>query len=324
MNKILKQFEGLKVVVVGDIMMDTYCYGRVDRISPEAPVPIVLVERQENHPGGAANVAMNLASLGAKPFICSVTGKDREAEELLRLFRENGVDTSGIILSEKRVTTVKTRVMAQNTQMLRIDNEISHLLEKEEESKLISDVESHLNDAAVLIFQDYDKGVLSPHSIEKITSLAKQKNIPIVVDPKRRNFHSYKHVTLFKPNLKELREGLGKDINPANKTEFESAISKLMSELSISNVMITMSEKGIMITDGKHFEYQPAHERKIVDVSGAGDTVVSVAALCTAVKAGNHITAAYANLAGGLVCEEVGAVPVNKMILDAEIGQLAE
>lgn len=322
MKNIIEQFSGLKALVVGDVMIDAYYFGKVDRISPEAPVPVVSVNKKENRLGGAANVAMNLVALGAKPIVCSVVGNDKEGEDLISLFHQNGVGTEGIIKSADRVTTVKLRVISQSTQMLRIDTEETKAITTSESKALVNSIVKLLADADVVIFEDYDKGVLTQENISQIIAAAQQKNIPVVVDPKKRNFAAYNGADLFKPNLKELKEGLNLSFDINDKKSFETAILKMMADMKLKHTMVTMSEKGVMITDGKQFEYIPAHIRKIADVSGAGDTVISVAALCFALKLPMAQTAALANLAGGLVCEEVGVVPIDKHKFHKEIQTL--
>jgi len=319
MTNILEQFNGLKVLVVGDVMIDAYYFGKVERISPEAPVPVVAVEKKENRLGGAANVAMNLVALGAKPIVCSVIGNDKEGTEIINLFHQNGVGTDGIVKSDNRVTTVKLRVISQATQMLRIDTEETKSISETESNELVQRIHQLLDNADVIIFEDYDKGVLTQTNIEQITAEAKKKNIPVVVDPKKRNFNYYKNADLFKPNLKELKEGLKADFDDEDKKAFEESIVRMMENLHIKNAMITMSERGVMITNGTAFHYIPAHLRKIADVSGAGDTVISVAALCFALKMDIKQAAALANLAGGLVCEEIGVVPIDKEKLTQEL-----
>lgn len=322
MKNIVEKFNGLKVLVVGDIMIDAYLFGKVDRISPEAPVPVVAVNKKENRLGGAANVALNLVSLGAKPTLCSVIGNDKDGHEMIQLLNQNKIGIEGIILSSERITTVKTRVISQNHQMLRIDSEITNNLNDSDSKKLVKKVSELLKDADVLIFEDYDKGVLDEKNIQQIISMANELYVPIAVDPKKKNFSSYKGATLFKPNLKELIEGVNFHVDIDDKISFETAVKKLMIEMNLKNLFVTMSEKGVMITDGKLFEYIPAHLRKIADVSGAGDTVISVAALCLALKLPNKIIADLSNLAGGLVCEEVGVVPIDKKLLQQEIANL--
>lgn len=319
MKDILEQFKGLNVLVVGDVMIDAYYFGKVERISPEAPVPVVSVDKKENRLGGAANVAMNLVALGAKPTVCSVVGNDKEGNDLIELFHQNGVSTNGIVKSDERVTTVKLRVISQATQMLRIDTEETKAINDTESSELVNRITGLLKDASVLIFEDYDKGVLTKENIAAITAEARKHNVPVVVDPKKRNFKHYHHADLFKPNLKELKEGLNIDFDADDTTSFETSIKQMMQHMHLKHAMITMSEKGVMITDGQTFHYIPAHIRKIADVSGAGDTVISVAALCFALHINMKDTAALSNLAGGLVCEDVGVVPIDQKKLHQEI-----
>ena len=315
----IEKFKNTRVLVLGDVMIDAYLFGKVERISPEAPVPVVAVVHKENRLGGAANVAVNLVALGAKPILCSVVGNDAEGKDLIDLIKSSGIGADGIIQSKERVTTIKTRVISQSTQMLRIDNEITDSLNQEDDSRLISKVKELLKNADVIIFEDYDKGVISEHLISQITDEANALNIPIVVDPKKRNFMSYQKASLFKPNLKELREGFKRDFDIDNKEEFESVCKDLMQDMGLKNLFVTLSERGVMITNGNEFYYIPAHLRKIADVSGAGDTVISVASLCMALGLPLKQVAQISNLAGGLVCEEVGVVPINKEKLIEEI-----
>ncbi len=323
MKNTIHKFEGLKVLVIGDVMLDAYLMGQVDRISPEAPVPVVAVNSKEYRLGGAANVALNLVALGAKPILCSVLGNDQEGDELLKLLDLSGIQQAGMIRSKDRVTTVKTRVIAQNHQMLRIDNEITDPLNDYDTYMLSKRITAELlPEADVVIFEDYDKGVVTATLISQVVEQAHKLNKKIAVDPKKRNFLSYKGVDLFKPNLKELREGFKRDADPSDKGEFELAVMDLMKAMGLKNIMVTLSERGVMISDGQTFDYIPAHVRKIADVSGAGDTVISVASLCLALGLPNREIASLANLAGGLVCEEVGVVPINKNRLIEEADEL--
>lgn len=318
----IDKFENIKVLVIGDVMIDAYLFGKVDRISPEAPVPVVAVEKKENRLGGAANVALNLVALGAKPILCSVIGHDFEGNDLLDLLRKNNIDARGIIQNRERITTVKTRVISQNHQMLRIDNEDASNLNETQTQHFLDKITELIPESQVIIFEDYDKGVITESLIEAVTEIALSKNIPVVVDPKKRNFGSYKKVSLFKPNLKELREGLKHDFSIHNKQEFESVCKDLIKTMQIKNLFVTLSEHGVMITNGEDFHYIPAHLRKIADVSGAGDTVISVASLCMALNFPIQHIAAISNLAGGLVCEEVGVVPIDKNKLADELSHI--
>jgi len=323
MKEIIKKFEGLRVLVIGDVMIDAYLIGHVERISPEAPVPIVAIHKKEYRLGGAANVALNLVALGAKPILCSVIGEDLDGNDLLKLLEDSNIQNSGIVRSKERQTTTKTRVMAQNHQMIRIDNEQTDTISEFDTYVLTQRIINDLLPAAdVVLFEDYDKGVITQILIEQITLAAHKLGLKVVVDPKKRNFINYKGVDLFKPNLKELKEGFKRDANPANPAEFEAAVSDLMQVMELKNIMVTMSEKGVMISDGKTFDYVPAHHRKIADVSGAGDSVISVASLAMAIGLNNLEIAKLSNLAGGLVCEEVGVVPINLGRLTEEAAKL--
>lgn len=311
-NKLFQQFNKVKALIVGDVMIDAYLFGNVTRISPEAPVPVIETQRKESRLGGAANVALNLKSLGAQAILCSVVGNDAEGKDFIQIMHEMELPIDGICLSNQRITTVKTRLIAQNHQMIRIDSEQSDVISKIDESQLWKRIQLLLPQCQVVIFEDYDKGVLSPGLIQKIVKLANQLSIPTIVDPKKNNFSAYKGVSVFKPNLKELREGTKMDIDIINKVSLEKACQYVIKHQKIQSIFVTLSEHGAVIGDGKKFQYVPAHIRKIADVSGAGDTVVSVAALCLACKVNLRQMAELANLAGGLVCEEVGVVPINK------------
>ena len=321
-NNLINQFQNIPVLVIGDVMIDAYLFGNVERISPEAPVPIVAVKKKENRLGGAANVALNLVALGAKPILCSVIGNDLEGNDLLNLLHENNIDASGIVKSNDRITTTKTRVISQNHQMIRIDNEDAANLNHAQTSLLIDKIKELLPLAKIVIFEDYDKGVITEKLIDEITKAANELGIPTVVDPKKRNFSFYKNVTLFKPNLKELREGTKHDFSIQNKEEFEQICKNLITKMNIKYLFVTLSENGVVITNGTDFTYIPAHIRKIADVSGAGDTVISVASLCLALNIPMNQVATISNLAGGLVCEEVGVIPINSIKLAEELNEI--
>jgi D-glycero-beta-D-manno-heptose-7-phosphate kinase len=314
-NRLFEDFNRLKVLIVGDVMIDAYILGKVERISPEAPVPVVSVTGKEHRLGGAANVALNIKSLGAAPFICSVIGEDEGGFEIKKLFAEAGINHSGLVASAHRPTTVKTRVIGNNAQMLRIDEEITTPVSTDESNQLVAAIENLLPQMDVVIFEDYDKGVLTAENIERIITLANSHNIPTIVDPKKVNFAHYKKATLFKPNLKEIKEGLKTDDNLKDLAKLKEAMAQLKTLLDNPMVMVTLSELGVMITNHTEYTHIPAHLRNIADVSGAGDTVVSVAALCLALGCDMKVTAFLSNIAGGLVCEKVGVVPIEKQLL---------
>lgn len=306
------------ILIVGDVMIDSYLWGNVDRISPEAPVPIVAVNRRENRLGGAANVALNIQAMGAKPIMCTVLGNDEKANEFITLMESANMDTQGIIKSDDRVTTVKFRILGNNVQLLRVDEEITTPLVSQDEGRLVERVSNILATTKIdaIIFQDYDKGNITPKVIAQITTMAKEKNIPTTVDPKKRNFANFANVTLFKPNLKELREGLNIDVKEVNVENLKAAADILHKQQNIDIVFITLSEKGAFICDYRCGQVKaihiPAHLRSISDVSGAGDTVISIATLCLSLGLDIDNIIRYSNMAGGIVCESVGVVPIDK------------
>lgn len=314
LQQIFESFNDQKVLIIGDVMIDSYMWGHVSRISPEAPVPIVSVSKKESRLGGAANVALNVQAMGALPILCSVIGTDVYGNLFLDLLKEQKLTQKGILKSRGRTTTIKTRVIGNNHQMLRVDEEIENDISNIETSQLSGRIAQLIKSEkpGVIIFEDYDKGLITAQLIKEVTRVARDKNIPIVVDPKRKNFNNYKDVTVFKPNVKELKEGLKTDFDHHNLKSLEKALSLFRAKNKIETALITLSEKGIYISNKKTKVIIPAHIRNIADVSGAGDTVVSIAALCCSLNLDPIVTATLANLAGGLVCEKVGVVPVNK------------
>lgn len=314
---IFDQFVGKRILVIGDVMIDSYLRGKVNRVSPEAPVPIVSLEKEEDRLGGAANVAINLVAMGAVPIICSVVGTDKQSSDLKELLEASAISAKGLIFSETRKTTVKTRVIGNNQQLLRIDSEQTNAISDTEELLLINVVKSLIdNGVDGIIFEDYNKGVLTENFIKSIIAYANLNGIVTTVDPKKDNFLAYKNVTLFKPNLKELKEGLGLDFSfSTEKDKFEESVVKLESELNNSISFVTLSEHGVYIKKEKEVFYTAAHIRNIADVSGAGDTVISIATLCLVVGLPLNLIAEISNIAGGLVCEKSGVVSIDKDLL---------
>ena len=318
------KFNGLRILVIGDVMLDAYVMGKVNRISPEAPVPIVSLENEDARIGGAGNVALNLLALGANPIICGVIGEDSSGDKLLNLFEKNGISTDGLVKSMVRKTTVKTRVISNKQQLLRIDSESTFSLLESEEIKLNNTIQNIINQGIDgIIFEDYNKGVLTDSVIQNTIKIAKEKDIPTAVDPKKENFLSYKGVSLFKPNLKELKEGLNLNFDfNSNKELFEKGIEVLEEKLQNEISFITLSEFGVFIKNQTEKYYVPAHMRSISDVSGAGDTVIAVATLCLISGASTKQIAEISNLAGGLVCEKSGVVSISKNDLLKEVSEL--
>jgi rfaE bifunctional protein kinase chain/domain len=324
-HQLFNEFNDLRIMIVGDVMVDAYIFGKVDRISPEAPVPVVAVEKRVNRLGGAANVALNIRSLGATPVLCSVIGNDQKADEFLELMHQNQMPLNGIVKSQKRITTTKFRVIGNKMQMLRVDEEQLNDLDFQEESSLLGNIQSIIDSEKIdaVIFQDYNKGVLTENIIHQVTEMSRNRKIPVVVDPKKKNFLAYQRVTLFKPNLKELKEGLNNGMEMKTIDQISEAMVLLQKQLQCEYVMVTLSERGVLIkqfADNKEITtlHFPAHIRNIADVSGAGDTVISVASLCLALGQTAGFIASVSNLAGGIVCEEVGVIPIDKSRLEQE------
>lgn len=317
-SEIFEGFRRLKVLIVGDVMLDAYVFGKVERISPEAPVPVVVAKRREYRLGGAGNVVSNVQSLGAEPIVCTVIGQDSYGQQILSLLSQSGLRTEGVVSSPERISTVKERIMAGSQQICRVDTETEDAISPQEQAQLLERIATLLPQCEVLIFQDYDKGVLTPGFIAEVTALARERGVPTVVDPKKKNFLHYRHATLFKPNLKELKEGLKVEFDVKNSQELERVAQLLKTELSLEGTLITLSERGVFVDFKGERHHLPAHVRQIADVSGAGDTVISVAACCVALGLPPAQMAGLANLAGGLVCEYVGVVPIDPAKLQAE------
>jgi D-glycero-beta-D-manno-heptose-7-phosphate kinase len=323
LTSVIESFSKHRIMIIGDVMIDTYLWGKVERISPEAPVPVVMGTKEENRLGGAANVALNIQSLGAMSILCSVVGNDNYSKTFYELLKNQGMTSDGIIEDKERITTVKTRVISNHQHLLRVDREIDTPLSPEVEKRFIDHILKLIsqNNVSAIIFQDYDKGSITPKVIDEVVKEANKHNIPTLVDPKKRNFGKYHDATLFKPNFKELSEGLKIDVSKTNPAGLNEAAKILHRDKNISLVMITLSEAGVFISNGSEYKVIPAHIRAIADVSGAGDTVVGVASLCLASSLDPFTTAAIANMAGGLVCEKIGVVPIekNKLIEESKL-----
>jgi rfaE bifunctional protein kinase chain/domain len=317
LKNIFEDFSNKHLLLIGDIMLDAYIWGKVDRMSPEAPVPVLDVQKREERLGGLANVAINLKQLGAKVTVCSIIGDDHAGKKIVQLFEECDLDHGSIILSKERITTVKTRVISNDKHVIRVDEEQTDNLNANLESQILTVVNTLLQSKKIdcILFEDYNKGVLTEKVISNIITTAKSKNIPTSVDPKKKNFFVYKGVTLFKPNLKELTEGLNLQSPPKEIEAIKQADKQLREKLNQSISLITLSEKGVFISDEKNSLHLPAFNRTIADVSGAGDTVIAVASLCLASGCDLNEIASLSNLAGGIVCEYIGVVPISKQQL---------
>ncbi|MES2431470.1 MAG: PfkB family carbohydrate kinase [Bacteroidota bacterium] len=323
-DKLFSDIAKLKVAVIGDAMLDTYWWGHAERISPEAPVPIVAVSKKEKRIGGAANVALNLRALDTEVFLLSVVGNDTDGKTLIELCKKENIDTRFIYFSDHRITTNKIRIISRNQQMMRLDAEIIDDLNKDDEQIFLDSFNLFIDQVKpdVVILEDYNKGLLTPLVIAHIIEVCNQKNIVVTVDPKRKNFFSYKNVDVFKPNFKEVKEALN-IIEDEHSLSFLSNTHNLLhQQLAHKISFITLSEKGVFCQADNNGEIISSHVRNVADVSGAGDTVIAVASAVYAVTKDRHHMAAIANIAGGLVCEEVGTVAIDKNKLLAECKHL--
>lgn len=311
---IFERFSKLNVAIIGDVMIDRYWNGRVSRISPEAPVPVVDWLNTEDRLGGAANVALNIKALGATPYLFAGIGKDADGAEFLKLMNKNDLSTKGLVTFPKRRTTVKTRIMAGSQQLLRLDSETTTDLNEQEGNDFLANFHDFIEyrDIHVILFQDYNKGILTKYVIREVMMEALRRDIPTAVDPKYNNFFEYKRATLFKPNLKEIRAAVPFAVQPTLES-LAHASEYLRTQMGNRYTMITLSELGVFLDFGLGTEggvIVPTEARNVADVSGAGDTVISVAALGLGAALPLPTMAILANLAGGQVCEKLGVVPV--------------
>lgn len=316
----IKEWQGKNIMIIGDVMLDRYLYGNINRISPEAPVPIVDLNHNYDRLGGAANVALNIKALGAIPYIFGAIGKDGDAYKFLELLTEESIDNTDIIHDDERQTTVKTRVWASNKQILRLDQETTSYLSVAKEQLLWQNIQVRVNRTKIhaIVLQDYNKGVLGPFIIKQTIALAKKMQIPVIVDPKSKHFFAYEGANLFKPNLKEIREQTDFDISPESIKDLGKASQFLRSKLNHDISMITLSENGIYLDDKQNQLISPTQKRQIIDVCGAGDTVLSIAALVMTTQTSLEVLGVLANIAGGQVCESIGVTPVSLEKLEQE------
>ena len=303
-------FNKIKVLVIGDSMIDTYLNGSVDRMSPEAPVPVLNVQEETHRLGGAANVALNLQSLGAQATLASVVGTDHNAALFTNLLAESGLSSEHILRLNDRPTTQKKRVMSGPKHLLRMDYEVDHLISQEDSDHFFLSIQSLFSEIDLVIIEDYDKGLLNQRLIDQIKVAAKQNNIPVCVDPKFRNFKNYQGVDFLKPNLVEFKAAIGKD--RFHESQIDSLMKELREDMNISNLMLTLGSRGIVYDSNNHHQHFPVQERGVADVSGAGDTVMAIASLTLVIGSSPKIIAELSNLGGGIVCESPGVVPISK------------
>ncbi len=319
LESVFEAFSHQTILVIGDLMLDQYIVGKATRISPEAPVPVLEFDHESNNLGGAANVAINIKSLGANAIPLGVVGTDEAGLKLLELFRSHQISTDGILACESRVTTVKTRIMAGGQHVLRLDREVTGHLDEKAENELLQKAKSLIYNHRIdgIVLQDYNKGVLSESVIKWIIEEARMVGIPIMVDPKFHSFWHYKGVQIFKPNLKEVSQIIGYEVKP-DLASLSVASSQIREKLGAKAVLITLSEKGIFFDDGQSQGIVTTKARLLADPCGAGDSVISVATLALIAGLSIFQVAQLANLAGGQVVEKSGVVAVDRELLLSE------
>ena len=319
-SKIFDKIKGKKVIIVGDAMIDSYTLGRIERKSPEAPVPIINVEKEKIKLGGAANVALNIKSIGLEPVLCTIIGKDSEGQDFIRLCKKNNLNTNGVITDSSRKTTNKNRVIVDDKHIVRIDNENTHNIDKKLRDEFLEIINKEAKTSEIIIFQDYDKGTLDRYIINDI--IKENKHSFISVDPKNRNFFNYKNIDLFKPNLNEILEAFN-SVDSSEKN-LEKISKELSTKSKVNNIMITLSEKGLMIQNDKENFISKTTIKEIIDVSGAGDTVISLATILFYLKLPEKFIGEMCNLAGGITCMKSGvnAIDLKELLKNAEINNL--
>lgn len=312
-QEIQSRFTDQRVLVIGDLMLDTYLWGDAERISPEAPVPVIRVRDVNHNPGGAANVALNISTLSAQATVLGIVGEDVEGKKLSTLLKDSGIDTTGIIFVPDRPTTVKTRIIAHNQQVVRTDREARSVINHEIRKAMNDRLNQILPTIQGIIIEDYDKGLLSAETIELILKRAAERNLPVYVDPKKKNFLQYSGVRLLKPNAQELAQAAGIESQTEN---FVTDCQHLRTRQQIAILLITQGERGLALFTKEGEQTIPTKARRVHDVSGAGDTVISTFALADLVGATPQEAAILANYAAGRVCEEVGVVPITLAMLN--------
>jgi D-beta-D-heptose 7-phosphate kinase/D-beta-D-heptose 1-phosphate adenosyltransferase len=308
-EEFLRRCRGVAVGVVGDVMLDRFVWGKVSRISPEAPVPVVTVEREDYHLGGAANVARNLASLGGSPLLLGVVGEDEAGSTLRRTLDERGLTAESILSDSSRRTTVKTRIIAHSQQVVRADWESTDDIAGDVESRTMAILEELVRRSKALVLSDYSKGALTPKVIERAIAASKDRGVPILVDPKVHRYRLYRGVTLVTPNLGEAERFTGIDVR--SESDLQLAAEKILEELECEAVLITRGEQGMSLYQRSAPALHIATSaREVFDVTGAGDTVIATAALALACGKSLPRAAELANRAAGIVVGKLGTATV--------------
>lgn len=306
----LKNFSKVKVLVIGDIMLDRYWWGSVNRISPEAPVPVVHLKETSLAAGGAANVAVNIAGLSAEPILIGIIGDDLEAKLLPSLLKASKISADYLIKLPNRQTTVKTRVVAHSQQVVRIDQESKLNLTASEEDDIWGKIKPLIETVDLIVVSDYNKGFLTENLLKRLITKASESDKFVLVDPKGKNFDKYLGATILTPNLKEIAEACGMD--ESEPEILERAGKKLLANLNLEALLVTQGEEGMTLLEkGKKPLHLAARARKVYDVTGAGDTVIATLAVAVGAGLDWAESANAANVAAGIVVEQVGTSTIN-------------
>jgi len=312
LEKLFNNAKASKICIIGDVMLDRYMFGDVSRISPEAPVQVFDLRKVENKLGGSSNVSLNIKTLGAEPYLIGVVGDDEMGALLKSVMKKQGQSTEGLILDKNRPTTCKTRVISDSHHLIRIDSESKQDIDQKNEFKILERINSVIDDIDLIILQDYNKGVLTKSLIKRIIDTANSKKKRVLVDPKFENFFEFKRTFIFKPNKKEIEDAFGR--KSKSPKDLDDMVVSLLDRLNCKNVVLTLGEHGMRIYQKIKAKVEidsiKTRARKVADVSGAGDTVISTIAFCLAGGSDLHDAVYISNIAAGLVVEEVGIVPI--------------
>ncbi len=310
LKSIISGFKAKNILVVGDLVLDHHIFGKVDRISPEAPVPVVWANKENFVCGGAANVGLNVKALGARVSLCGVVGKDGFGKDLFSLIGKQGIDTKLIVKDNQRPTTLKTRIIAHHQQVVRVDWESVEFLPANVNKKLLSKIQKNIDDFDAIIIEDYGKGVINPELVAELVALCHKKKKIVTVDPKEDHFDYYKGVTALTPNLKEAQVAAGAKIR--SKSEITALGQEIIKQLHPKALLVTLGEDGMMLFNDGQYHFIPTAALEVFDVTGAGDTVISAFTLALSCKASFQEAAMIANLAAGIVVGKLGAATTNK------------
>lgn len=314
-KEFFRKFSGVNVLIVGDVMLDRYWWGSVSRISPEAPVPVVNLDRTSLVAGGAANVAANIAGLGATPYLVGAVGEDAEADLLTSVLRDRNISTEHLLKMARRGTTVKTRIVAHSQQVVRVDQESKTALTADEEALVWDKISVLLAEIQIVLVSDYGKGIVSENILSRLITTAKAKGILVIVDPKGKNYQKYRGATILTPNRFEVAEAL--QLEDYEQSTIEKAGRRMIEEFDLEALLITQGEAGMTLFENKdQTQHLTVTARNVYDVTGAGDTVIACLTVAAGIGESFLEAAKFANVAAGLVVEQIGTTAVTLEMLE--------